>query len=88
MYNSLVQQIMCVEREPKVQAPAPPSDIFWLRLRLQSSKIAWAPALQPCLNLDKTIDAGFHETEHKNNEMYTWKKCLVSILFFKKASLY
>jgi len=38
LYNSLAQQIMSVEREPKVQGPA--SEIIWLRLGLQPSKIA------------------------------------------------
>jgi len=35
-----------VEVEPRFQAPAPPSKRFWLWLR--PSKIAWAPAPQPC----------------------------------------
>ena len=41
MYNSL-------EPEPKFQAPSPvhSSKNFWLRIRLQQSKIAWAPAPQ------------------------------------------
>jgi len=40
---------MTVEREPEFQISVPPSKSFWLRLRLQPSKIAWAPAPQPCL---------------------------------------
>jgi len=46
LYNSLAPQTISVEPEPKFQAPAPPSKTF--RLRLRSSKIAWAPVPQPC----------------------------------------
>jgi len=42
------QQIRAVEPEPKFPALAPPSKNVWLRLHLQSTKIAfWAPAPQP-----------------------------------------
>jgi len=37
---------MSVEPEPNFQAPSSPSKSFWLRL--QPSKIAWAPTPQPC----------------------------------------
>ena len=42
LYNSLAPQIISVEPEPKF--PALPYKYFWLRL--QPSKIAWAPAPQ------------------------------------------
>jgi len=56
LYNSLAQQTISVEREPKFQTPALPSEIFWIPLQLQPSKIAWAPAPQAC-NCD-IMDSG------------------------------
>jgi len=44
MYTSLTPQTIPVEAEPKYQTPTPPSQRFGPRL--QTSKIAWAPAPQ------------------------------------------
>jgi len=46
LYNSLVPQTISVGPEPTFQASVPPSKTFWLRI--QPSKIASAPAPQPC----------------------------------------
>jgi len=53
LYNSLARQTISVDPEPKFQTPVPPSIRFWLRL--QPSKIASAPALQPCCVLGSFI---------------------------------
>jgi len=47
LYDSLAQPTISVEPEPKFEAPALPSKTFWLRLWLQPSKFAWAPAPLP-----------------------------------------
>jgi len=43
LYKSLAPQTISVEPGPKLQAPAPPSESFWLR----PSKIALTPPPQP-----------------------------------------